>query len=69
MIEFFDELYFKLKLHSNVDIKLDFQENSQLCTSLHYSHVNVIEIFAMSCHIMTVLIAKNESYHNSKHEP
>ena len=27
-IEFLDELYFNLNLHSNLNIKLDFQENS-----------------------------------------
>ena len=33
-IEFLDELYFKLKLHLNLNIKSDFQENSQFSTSL-----------------------------------
>ena len=27
-IEFLDELYFELKLHSNLSIKSDFQENA-----------------------------------------
>ena len=27
-IEYFDELYFNLNLHSNLNIKQDFQENS-----------------------------------------
>ena len=27
-IEYFDELYFNLSLHSNLNIKQDFQENS-----------------------------------------
>ena len=33
-IAFLDELYFKLKLHSNLNIKSDFKENSQFSTSL-----------------------------------
>ena len=33
-IEYFDETYFNLNLHSNLNIKLDFQENSQFSTSL-----------------------------------
>ena len=33
-IEYLDELYFNLKLHLNLNIKLDFQENSQFSTSL-----------------------------------
>ena len=36
-IEFLDELYFNLNLHSNLNIKLDFQENSLLSTSPCYS--------------------------------
>ena len=31
--KFLDELYFKLKLHSNLNIKSDLQENSQFSTS------------------------------------
>ena len=68
-IKFLDELYFKLKLHSNVNFKLDFEENSQFSTSLHDSCVNEMEFFSMSCHVMMVLIMKNESYHDSKCEP
>ena len=41
-IEYFDELYYNLNLHSNLNIKLEFKENS---------HMNVIEFFSMSCHI------------------
>ena len=33
-IEYFDELFFILKLHSNLNIKLDFQVNSLYSTSL-----------------------------------
>ena len=33
-IEYFDELYFSLNLHLNLNIKLDFQKNSQFSTSL-----------------------------------
>ena len=33
-IEYFVELYFNLKLHLNLNIKPDFQENSQFSTSL-----------------------------------
>ena len=64
-----DEIYFKLKLHLNLSIKSDFEENSQFSTSLCYSCMNVIEFFSMSCHIMTVLMMKNELYHNLKCEP
>ena len=41
-IEFLDELYFNLNLHSNLNIKLDFQENSQFITSLCYLCMNVM---------------------------
>ena len=68
-IESLDESYFKLKVHWNLNIKLDFQENSCFSTSLHYSHVNIIKLFSMSCHVTMVLIMKNESYDDLKHEP
>ena len=59
-IEFLDESYFKLKLHLNLNIKSDFQENSQSSTSLCYSHMNVIKFFSMSCHVMKVIIVKKQ---------
>ena len=33
-IDYFDKLYFNLNLHSNLNIKPDFQVNSQLSTLL-----------------------------------
>ena len=68
-IELLGELYFKLKLHLNLNIKSDYQENKQFSTSLCYSHVNVIKFFPTSCHVRTVLILINKSYHDSKCKP
>ena len=68
-IEFLDEIYVKLNLHSNLNIRSDYQENSQFSTLLCYSGVNVAEFFSTSHHIMMVLITKNELYHDLKYKP
>ena len=57
-IEYFDELYFNLILHLNLNIKSDLEENSQFSTSLHYSHMDIIKFFSMLCHVTMVLIWK-----------
>ena len=67
-IEYFDKLYSKLKLHSNLNTKPDFQENSQFSTSLHYSHVNMIKFFSTSHHVTMVLIMINDLHHDLKSE-
>ena len=68
-IGYFVELYFNLNLHSNLNIKPDFQVNSQFSTFLHESHVNVKEFFSTSHHVITVLNAIHDSYHDSKGQP
>ena len=65
-IEFLDELYFNSNLHSNLNIKPEFQENLQFSTSLSYSCMNVIKFFSTSHHVATVLIMKNELHHVSQ---
>ena len=51
-IEFMDEFLFKLQLHSNLNTQPDFHENSRFSTFLHESHMNVIEFYSMSYHVM-----------------
>ena len=48
---------FNLNLHLNLNIKPDFQVNSQFTTFLCDSCVNVKEFFSTSCHFTMVLIA------------
>ena len=47
-IEYIVELCFNLSLHSNLNIKPDFQVNSRFSTFLHKSYVNVKEFCSMS---------------------
>ena len=56
-IRYFVESYFILNLCLNLNIKPDFQVNSQFSTFLCESCVNVKEFFSTSCHITMVLFA------------
>ena len=64
-IEYFVELYLNLKLHSILNVKLVFRFSA----FLHESHVNIKEFFSMSHHVITVLVAIHDLYHDSKCKP
>ena len=68
-IGYFVELYFNLNLHSNLNIKQDFQVNSQFSKFLHETGVNLKEFFSTSHHVIMVLIVIHDSYHDLKCEP
>ena len=68
-IGYFVEIYFNLNLHLHLNIKSDFQVNSQLSTFLCGSPVNIKEFFSMSHHIIMVLIVIQDSNHDLKCKP
>ena len=60
-IGYFVEIYFNLNLHLNLNIKPDFQVNSQFSTFLHDPCVNIKEFFPMSHQITTVLLVIHDT--------